>query len=498
MAFLSFHGFSDCFVFVTSVLVGISMIMGLNTVNSAPSFMLNYFQYIDRDPNAVAKNPHFWVNVLTFYTVVTQVTQTLMEPTNLTRFFQRFSLIFRLEAATVLMLVELLVVVIMPHTCRSETGAMAGLMVAGFVGGVGRAYFENTCYALFAPFPPKYLTGVMIGVPTSGVIVSVLQIILLAAMNDSYDSVLTESIIYFAVSLGIIFVAGMCVVQLLFNSFARRYVAEFRSERSAFANIYTNVEEEPRALKAIHATDGHTRPDYEGKTNKEGGDAVDDAAGLDDGVSNEPAIGEVQLESETSNKEKKVEGGTDSEEGEPEVLQGVLGVTSAEMLQEVKLWPIVTKIWPMMLSCFMTFTVTYLMYPGVMIAVDSASAWYTTLIMAVYNFGDLFGRLMSMWKRLWIPRKAVLISAFVRIIFIPLLVLCARRVIHSQAAAYVFTILMGVSNGFIGTLTMVYSPEMPGLSSDAERASAGQLTGVCLLMGCSVGSLLQLAIVLGL
>ncbi|KAL7700319.1 nucleobase transporter (NT4) [Lotmaria passim] len=496
MTFLSFHGFSDFFVFVTSVLVGISMIMGLNAVNSAPSFMLNYFQYIDRDENAVATHPHFWTNVLTFYTVVTQVTQTLMEPTNLTRFFQRFSLVFRLEAATVLMLVELLMVVIMPHTCRSESGAMAGLIVAGFIGGVGRAYFENTSYALYGPFPSKYLTGVMIGVPTSGVIVSILQIILLAAMNDSYSSILTESIIYFAVSLGIIFVAGLCVMLLLFNSFARRYVAEFRSERSAWANIYTNVSEEPRALEVARAMDSAHPDDAENASKSTS--AADGAENLADGIENEPAIGEVQLRNEPANAGKKLEGGTDSEDGDAEALQAVTGVTSAELLQEVRLWPIVKKIWPMMVACFMTFTVTYLMYPGVMIAVDSDSAWFTTLVMAVYNFTDLFGRLLSMWKRLWPPRKYIFIGSLVRIIFIPLLVLCAKHVIPSQAAAYVFTALMGVSNGFIGTLSMVYSPETPGLSNDAERASAGQLTGVCLLMGCSVGSLLQLAIVLGL
>lgn len=497
MTFLSFHGFSDFFVFVTSVLVGISMIMGLNAVNSAPSFMLNYFQYVDRSEDAVATHPNFWTNVLTFYTVVTQVTQTLLEPTNLTRFFQRFSLIFRLEAATVLMLVELLMVVIMPHTCRSETGAMAGLIVAGFIGGVGRAYFENTCYALYGPFPTKYLTGVMIGVPMSGVIVSVLQIILLAAMDNTYNSILTESVIYFAVSLGIIFVAGLCVMLLLFNSFARRYVAEFRSDRSAFANIYTNVAEEPRALEMMHNMT-RSQPDHVEGATKGSSRAVDGAISLTDGLDNEPAIGEVQLQSEPSNKAKRLEGGTDSEDGEPEVLQAVPDITTAEMLQEVKLWPIVKEIWPMMVACFMTFTVTYLMYPGVLIAVDAADNWYTTLVMAVYNFGDLFGRLLSMWKRLWPPRKAIFIGSIARIIFIPLLVLCAKHIIPSQAAPYVFTALMGVSNGFIGTLSMVYSPQTPGLSSDAERASAGQLTGVCLLMGCSVGSLLQLAIVLGL
>ncbi|KPI85006.1 nucleobase transporter (NT4) [Leptomonas seymouri] len=490
MTVLSFHGFSDFFVFLTSLLVGISMIMGVNAVNSAPSFMLNYFHYINRDENAVPVHPSFWTNVLTFYTVTTQVTQTLVEPINLTIFLQRFSLLFRLEASTVLMLVELLMVVIMPHTCRSETGAMVGLIVAGIVGGVGRGYFENTCYALFGPFPPKYLAGVMVGVPMSGAIVSILQIILLAAMDDSYGSILSVSIIYFTVSIGIIFISGVCIILLLLNTFARRYVAEFRSEHSAWMNIYRNVNEEPRMLEAIRAA-GYPHPD-----NIEDASAVKGAMNVDEGAAGAEVMGEVRVHNEPTAKEKGLTDDTESEKGEAEEPQTVASATSAEMLQVVKLWPIVKKIWTMMVACFMTFSVTCLMYPGVMLAVSPADNWYTTLVMATYNFGDLFGRLLSMWRRLWPSRNVIFIGSLARVIFIPLLVLCAKHVIPSQAAAFVFAALMGITTGFIGTLSMVYSAETPGLLSDAERASAGQLTGVCLLVGCSVGSLLQLAIVL--
>ncbi|KAK7194122.1 Nucleoside transporter [Novymonas esmeraldas] len=490
MTFLSFHGFSDAFVFVTSLLVGVSMIMGVNAVNSAPSFMLNYFQYIDQDENAVAKNPRFWTNVLTFYTVVTQVTQTLLEPTNLTRFFQRFSLVFRLEMATVLMLVELLVVVVMPHTCRSESAAMAGLIIAALIGGVGRAYFENTCYALYGPFPAKFLTGVMIGVPVSGALVSILQIILLASMENTYHSILAESIIYFATSIGVIFIAGVCVILLQFNSFARRYVAEFRSERGAWANVYCNVDNEHHGRTAAPSSPEPMEHHDESYTA-----AADGAVTLSE--STEPAMGELQVQSIGVGKKLEAGRGTDSDDGEPEEPQAVGDLTTAELLQEVKLWPVVQKVYPMMIACFLTFAVTCLMYPGVLIAVDSADNWYTTLVMAVYNFGDLAGRLLSMWKRLWPSSRVILIASIVRIIFIPLLVLCAVHKIPSHAAPYVFTALMGVSNGFVGTLSMVYSPETPGLTTDAERISAGQLTGVCLLCGCSVGSLLQLAIVLG-
>lgn len=83
-------------------------------------------------------------------------------------------------------------------------------------------------------------------------------------------------------------------------------------------------------------------------------------------------------------------------------------------------------------------------------------------------------------------------------VFIPLLILCAKGIIPTQAAGYVLTAILAITNGFFGTLTMVYTPLTPGLTTDGERALAGQCTGVCLLIGCSVGVLLQLAVVLAL
>lgn len=102
---------------------------------------------------------------------------------------------------------------------------MVGLMVAGFIGGVGRAYFENTCYALYGPCPSKHMSGVMVGVSLSGVLVSILQIILLVSMDSDYNSVLMQSIIYFTISIAIIFLCSVLLIALLYNSFAKRYIA---------------------------------------------------------------------------------------------------------------------------------------------------------------------------------------------------------------------------------------------------------------------------------
>ncbi|EPY26587.1 solute carrier family 29 (equilibrative nucleoside transporter), member 1/2/3 [Strigomonas culicis] len=507
-----FRSASEVGMFLTSLVVGLTMVMGPNAINSAPSFMLDYYKYIDKDQNATPVFSSFWVNVLTYYTVVTLVSQALHEPTNLTTFMCRFSLLSRMQVSVLVMLVELIVIVVLPHSGASEASAIAGIVIVAYLGGAARAYFENTGYALFGPCPPKMLTGMLVGSAASSALVSVIQIVLKGVMPDTYASVLTQSIIYFSLALGIIFLGGVLLLSLLCNPFARHYVAEFRSHRSIWHNVYrkTSAARAAQAATAavagdgelaavaaaepIATADGHHLP------------VLDDDMLFDDRAPREDRADAAAL------KQRQLDDGNDDESGgrpslakDGAVAAGTVAssdadeqepLTTAELLQGVRLWPVVREIYPMMISCVLTFGITYLVYPGMLTAVDPEDGWYTTIVMAIYNFGDLVGRCLTLIKVLWVPRKVVVIGSIVRIIFIPLLILCAAKQIPSHAAAYVFTAVLAVSNGFFGTLSMVYAPETPALRTEGERALAGQTNGVMLLAGCAIGSLVQIGLVM--
>ncbi|KPI85005.1 nucleobase transporter (NT4), partial [Leptomonas seymouri] len=476
----------------TSLMVGLTMVMGINAINSAPSFMLDYYKYLAGSETAQPRSPVFWRQILNFYTVVTIVAQAVHEPTNLTSFMCRFSLLFRLELSCAVMMVELLVILIMPQTHVTEYSAIVAMMIVAYLGGAARAYFENTGYAMFGPCPPIMLSGMLVGSALSGALLSVVQIILLASMPSTYNAVLTQSLIYFCMAIGIIFVSGLLLSALLYNPFARRYIAEFRSRRSPWANIYR-----PRKVKKLPAV-ALAQLDTDGSIERAAPCAVGDRIQcyLDNSSDDERELREEVLDEqrlvddhyrhadmlfddrEYANREEReaaaarepnstVCGVADcadlDEHSTASVAKGEVdnegkveeGLTTAELLQEVKLWPVIKKIWPMMLTCFLTFGVTYLIYPGIMLAVDSSNVWYTTLIMTVYNFADLIGRVCSMWKRLWPPRSSILIVAIARIVFVLLIILCALHKIPTQVPAYIFTALVGLSNGFIGTLSMV-------------------------------------------
>lgn len=505
----------------TSLMVGLTMVMGINAINSAPSFMLDYYKYLGGSESTEPRSPLFWKQILNFYTVVTLVAQAVHEPTNLTSFMCRFSLLFRLEVSVAVMILELLVILIMPQTHVSEYSAIAALMIVAYLGGAARAYFENTGYAMFGPCPPIMLSGMLVGSALSGAVLSIVQIILLASMPNTYSAVLTQSLIYFCMALGIIFVSGLLLCTLLYNPYARQYIAEFRSHRSPWANIYrrrkaTSDLSDRNSAAPDSADGGHKRYLAHSSSDEDQelhlaqdrlNDHMQDDVLFDDRQAMTREDIEARQERGTcsvSAGDGKASSGEPTSAGTPCATKGELvgeveddaGLTTAELLQDVKLWPVIKKIWPMMVTCLLTFGTTYLIYPGVILAVDSSSAWYTTLIMTVYNFADLIGRIGSMWKRLWPPRKSIFVASVARIVLVPLIVLCGLHKIPTQVPAYIFTAMLGLSNGFIGTLSMVYSPDTPSLTTDGERAMAGQVTGACLLIGCAVGSLLQLALVI--
>ncbi|CCW63486.1 unnamed protein product, partial [Phytomonas sp. EM1] len=495
MACFGFQNASEFVVFLTSLLVGVTMVMGVNAINSAPNFILKYYEFI-ASPNSQPKMPKFWANILNYYTIITIVVQSIHEPTNVTPFLCRFSLLFRLELSCLVMMVELLVILLMPFGGTSEEGAIAGMMIAAYLGGVARAYFENTGYALFGPCPSKMMSAMLIGSALSGAIVSVMQIVLKASMPDTHDSILQQSVLYFSLTLAIIFAAGALLFLLLLNPFAKQFVAELRSRRGFWQNIYRPLRQSDTA-NAPHENDSpHKVRDNEDACDSHNTATFPDSDeikrdALSKVVSAPPVASKQLTPVDNANSAKhSTTGGTHAH---PISLKEGTDISTSELLQGVKLWPVIKKTYPMMLSAFLTFGVTYLIYPGIFLAVDANDGWYTTLIMACYNFCDLIGRVVSMWKRVWPSRRFILIVTIVRIVFVPLQLLCALHIIPGKTASYVFTTLLGLTNGFFGTLAMVYAPFSPGLESDAEQALAGQVSGACLLLGCSVGSLLQLA-----
>lgn len=504
-----FSSSAEVYVYITCVLLGISLLMPLNALTSAPSYMVNYYKYVTGDEEATPNSTVFWANILTFYNLASVVTQALCGPTVLTPWARKLSLTLRFTLALSLMMLEVLVILVMPTGHVSQTGAMAAFFIVSIAAGAGKSYAEATCYALVGTMPPKFMSAIMFGCGFSGVIASVLQCIIKASMDASYKSTLHQAYIYFSLALGFMAVALAMSLSLRWNAYAQDKVGEFRALKRAKDGFHEeNAEEADANAAELQALDdaqgGRAQSD---ERHPYYGEAASASAKRSGEVYGDIVTEDKNKEDKLRNKAAGIEGTEEgSEDDQVRAVQDDLAesesnvddrnLTTSEQMQRTKAWPVMKMIWPVMLACFINFFVSLFIFPSLIIPIDRVDNWFSTIAILLYNCGDACGRFSSSLSFLWPSRKVLLICVTCRFIFLPLTFLCIYGYIPGHPAPYVFMALLGLTNGFFGATAMVLGPIDSRLRTEGQRVMAGQLMGVSLLAGASVSALLALLVVL--
>ncbi|XP_077352395.1 equilibrative nucleoside transporter 3 isoform X2 [Festucalex cinctus] len=152
--------------------------------------------------------------------------------------------------------------------------------------------------------------------------------------------------------------------------------------------------------------------------------------------------------------------------------------------QTPPLWPILKKTWLLGTCVFSVFCVTIMVFPAVCSGIqsvdkDSGSPWTNTYFaplagFLLYNAADFCGRQSTAWLQVPGPTSPLLPALVVcRSVLVPLIIFC-------------------FSNGYLGTLPMIYGPKVV----PRELAEAtGVLMSFFLTLGLAVGSALSLIIV---
>ncbi|EKG05878.1 nucleobase transporter, putative [Trypanosoma cruzi] len=452
---LGFSSWAEFYVYATCITLGVSMLMPMNALTSAPRYMVDYYRYVSGDPHAKANVPIFWANIFTFYNVVSLVTQIIFGPTVLTHLARKFSLSNRFIFALTCMMLEVIVVLLLPTGKVSQNSAIVAFIIVSIVAGAGKSYLEATCYALAGTMPPKFMSAIMFGCGFSGLIASTMQCIIKATMENTYDSVLAQAYIYFSLALGIMFTALLMALSLRYNSFAQKHVAEYRMLKRA-----TDGE----TLSAEPTAYGNVEP-------------------IDKAVEKDADSGKAAGEKLSCK----------NENGAPVIVQSEM--TTSEQLLTTPVFPVIKKIYPMQIACFCVFFLSLIIFPSLVIPIDRDDEWFATIAILCYNGGDALGRFLTSFRKLWISRRKTLYLSFVRFLYIPLIFLCVFHQIPGHVAPCIFMFTIGLTN-YLGALTMVYGPGTPELKTDGERVMAGQLMGIALLGGASFASLIAIVVVL--
>uniref|UniRef100_H3AAF7 Solute carrier family 29 member 3 n=1 Tax=Latimeria chalumnae TaxID=7897 RepID=H3AAF7_LATCH len=163
------------------------------------------------------------------------------------------------------------------------------------------------------------------------------------------------------------------------------------------------------------------------------------------------------------------------------------------------------------LCVFYVFMVSIIIFPSISSNIESinkgsGSQWSNKYFapltcFLLYNFADFCGRQVTAWIQIPGPKSKFLPTLVVlRTVFIPLFVFCnyqprdTIKVVFFNQDLYpvIFTILLGLSNGYLGTLPMIYGPKVvPKELSEA----AGVGMSFFLMSGLAMGSAFSVLLV---
>jgi len=459
MGLCQFQSFAEFNTFVTFVMLGMSIMMVVSAVTGAPSFISEYYVYATGKPDAKAENPKFWDNANTFFNLGTYVPQVFFEALTLLPTIRKIPLRYRLLVGLVVPFLEMLLLILIPVIhIPTQTGAIIVLMSVAILGGFSKALCDSSSNALVSPFPTQFLNGEQWGLAISALFMSCVSVILKASMGTTYDDVNNQSRIYFGIAIGFQFLTIVQFLLLFSNPFAHQYIAEFRMLKG----------EAPLAAEPITEAEGEIR---EGAENRE--DEEPKELHPEDGSKGPDSRGVLQAKGDA-------DGMVDKDQN--------TGMTSSDQMLRTNVWSVFFKVYPMLFSTFFVFFVSLTLWPGVYFNAYTKGDWFPTIIVLLFNAGDFTSRLVLMFPILRPPPMACLIGSVSRVLFIPFLVLLVHGTIDSYRLPYVLVSFFGFTNGYFGTMSMIYCPRTPTLSTAGERSIAGVIGGMFIQIGLALGS----------
>ncbi|KAG9485216.1 hypothetical protein GDO78_008351 [Eleutherodactylus coqui] len=186
--------------------------------------------------------------------------------------------------------------------------------------------------------------------------------------------------------------------------------------------------------------------------------------------------------------------------------------TSSSKTNSPPILPILKRVKVLAACLFYTFFISIIIFPTIAASIESVdkssgSVWtnkfFTPITcFLVYNFADWSGRQITTWIQSPGPNSKILPTlVFLRTLFIPLFMFCNYQprkhiylvIFQSDVYPIIFITLMGLSNGYLGTLSMVYGPKVvPKELSEGTAIVMSFFLGLGLAIGAAFSSLVHL------
>lgn len=319
------------------------------------------------------------------------------------------------------------------------------IIAVGIVG-IGGGVQQSSYYGLAAQLPPRYTQAIMAGESVAGLLACFNRIVTKAASGDTVDGLRTSTYAFFILSM---FILIICM-------FVYSYIRKLPYTQY-YLNHNNQVNQNNQNSLSLNGSDYRDRE----KNNENENENEKEKDALRRNEQQEYEIPMQTLHSDENggeNDNSLLENGEDS-------IQSTNSLSSNGFFQSilVSIWPkdradTLKRIWKAALTTFLTFFVTLAIFPGVdtVPKFDSIGDWFPVLIITTFNFFDFIGKIVSAYHFNLTLNKQLLFATL-RLIFVPLLILCAtprgNPFLSSLAWPIIFNVFFGFSNGYIGSVS---------------------------------------------
>ncbi|KAH3767268.1 equilibrative nucleoside transporter [Pelomyxa schiedti] len=335
----------------------------------------------------------------------------------------KFSFLSRLFVGFSTTLVTLVLVPILTETVDPSVSLYLNLVLTGILGAV-TGFLFCTVTSLAVLFPGNQITAVMVGNGVAGVAICGIRILTKATLSGVENSYSISGALYFSIGA---FVLLLCVIGSV-----------ILLKMKATHQMMQDTEKLP-----LLAKDGE-----EGSLTHSELNGTAPPESTKDTINASP---------------------TDAKK-----LHGLLGI-------------IKKSIW-FALLLFVVFFVTLSIFPGVTTLIpssnDSLGDWFPVILITLFNVFDFIGRSMPNFELICVPTVVLSIMSYLRLGFFVLFVLSAMDYMTYNSWSYIMVALMGLSNGYCGTLALKYAPTKV---EPHEMEVAGTFFGFALQFGIFCG-----------
>lgn len=341
---------------------------------------------------------------------------------------------------------------------RTSTSYTINLAAVAVVA-IGCTVQQSSFYGYTSMLPARYTQAVMVGESASGVFTSSVRVLTKALVSELRGS----TVYFFTVSI---------------SSVATCFVMYHLVRRSDFIQFYMSLCERAKTRITLEPTED---------------------AGLIETTDAPYGMLKIQNSPPTSfaNPVYEPSAPAPTYKVEDVVIRGRTSVSTGGGLSGVKRgirvrWEITKVIYQYMLSICLVYFATLCLYPGIASEIVSCNldTWMPILMMAIFNGADLLGKMLAASSWHWTGNCLVKCSA-VRLIMIPLMLLCAmprsKPVISTEIFPFVFALILGLSNGVLGSVPMIQAPSKV---EDRHRELTGNMMTLLYNCGLTMGSLM--------